>query len=130
MLLVSPLYIALAAVLLVVLSIRIILLRRKFRVGLGDKNEPSLKKAVRAQGNFSEYVPLALLLLVVLELSGSAAFYLHLAGASLLLGRIIHAWGLSQPNENLIWRQCGMLLTFLSLLLSAALLVIYQFRLL
>jgi uncharacterized protein len=130
LLMVSPLYLVFSALLLVLLSIRIILLRRTFKAGLGDKNEPSLKKAIRAHGNFTEYVPLALLMLVVMELMGVAALYLHLVGGSLLLGRVIHAWGVSQLAERLIWRLCGMLLTFFSLLVSALVLVLYWLRLL
>lgn len=124
-LLVTPLYLALAAIMLVVLSLRIIFLRKKFRAGLGDKNEPSLKKAIRAHGNFTEYVPLALLMLVALEWSGVPSLYLHLLGSCLLCGRVLHAWGVSQQHEILIWRLCGMILTFLCLLVSALLLFVH-----
>lgn len=123
-LLVSPIYIALSAVLLLVLSIRIIVLRKKYRVLFGDKDQPLLRKAIRAQANFTEYVPLALLLLVALELTVGSAIFLHLSGSCLLLGRMIHAWGLNQLHESLIWRQCGMLLTFSSLAFSSVLLLL------
>lgn len=52
------------------------------------------KAALRVQANFVENVPIALLLLLVLEIQGAASAALHICGATLLIFRILHAWGL------------------------------------
>lgn len=52
------------------------------------------KAASRVQGNFVENVPIALLLLLVLELQGAAVQALHACGATLFVLRVLHAWGL------------------------------------
>ena len=64
---ITGLYVALAALLVVVLSIRVVLCRRALRISLGDGDEKELKKRIRAQANAIEYLPLALLLLLSLE---------------------------------------------------------------
>src|SRR3546814_3661445 len=66
---VTPLYAALCGLLLMVLSVRVILLRRELKVGLGDGDQPVLRRAIRVQANGAEYVPLALILLLLLEIS-------------------------------------------------------------
>jgi uncharacterized membrane protein YecN with MAPEG domain len=65
-------------------------------------------------------VPLALLLLLVLELSGANALLLHALFIALATGRALHAWGVSHEPENFTFRVSGMLLTF-SVLIFAAL---------
>ena len=55
--------------------------------------------ALRVQANFIENVPLALLLLLVLEIQGTSSTVLHGFGASLFVFRLLHAWGLG-TNEG------------------------------
>ncbi|MDA0976963.1 MAG: MAPEG family protein [Proteobacteria bacterium] len=50
--------------------------------------------ALRVQANFVENVPIALLLLLVLEIQGLHAWFLLGCGASLFVFRVLHAWGL------------------------------------
>jgi uncharacterized membrane protein YecN with MAPEG domain len=55
----------------------------------------------RVQGNFVENVPLALIVLYLLEISGVGPFAVHLIGASLVVLRVLHAWGLGRyPGAN------------------------------
>ena len=54
---------------------------------------------LRVQANFVENVPLALVLLLLLELNGTPGEILHAFGASLVILRLLHAWGLS-TNEG------------------------------
>ncbi len=69
----------------------------------------------RAQGNFVENVPLALVLLLILELSGVSAVALHALGASLLACRGLHAWGMSRNEGANYPRLIGAQGTFLLL---------------
>jgi uncharacterized protein len=62
--------------------------------GIGTPLPPELMRPVRAHGNAAEWVPLGILLLLVLELSGAGSrFTLHLLGGSFFLGRVLHAAG-------------------------------------
>jgi uncharacterized membrane protein YecN with MAPEG domain len=74
--------------------------------------------------NFAEYVPLALILLVLAELTGAAGLTLHALGLALLIGRVLHAYGVSQAEEDYRFRVAGMALTFVALI-SGALLCLF-----
>lgn len=73
----------------------------------------------RVFGNFAEYVPIGLILLIALEFVQSPVWYLHLCGATLLIGRIFHSLGLSRAEQPDRYRIIGMVLTYISLLLSS-----------
>ena len=116
----TALYAGLLAPLFVLLSVRVIALRRSGQVALGDGGDALLARRVRVQANFAEYVPLGLILLGLSESLGASAWLLHALGLALLVGRLSHAWGMSQPREVLAFRATGMALTFGMLLVGAA----------
>lgn len=116
---VTPLYAGLLALLFIALSMRAIAARRRARLALGTGDNPALLRATRVHGNFAEYVPLALLLFLLLELQGVPALLLHALGAALLLARLVHAWGVAHTNENFRYRVAGMGLTLTMLGLAA-----------
>jgi uncharacterized membrane protein YecN with MAPEG domain len=107
---VTALYAALAALLLIALSVRVIAVRRRAGVALGDGGDAALSRRIRAHGNFIEYVPLALLLMLLMEMLGLPAWLLHALGIGLLGGRLVHAWSLSAAS--ITGRVAGMMLTF------------------
>lgn len=123
-----PLYAALLALLFVVLSVRTLLLRKNLQIGIGDAGNKQLQRAMRVHANFSEYVPLALLLLFLLETTAAPGWLLHALGSSLLLGRLLHAYGVSQQKEDLRFRVSGMALTFITLLGGAGYLLFSYLR--
>lgn len=101
------------------LSALVIMQRRRSRVGLGDGGDKHLLQLIRAHGNFSEYVPLALLLILVNELNTEFNLLQHLAGSALLLGRILHAYGLHH-HMGISWQRVwGEALTFAVLVTMA-----------
>ncbi len=116
---ITPIYAALSVFLFIYLSFRVIGFRRKHLVAIGDKDHKDLARAIRAQGNFAEYVPFALLLIYMLESGGAASWAVHALGSALLVGRLSHAYGVSQVKEDLKYRQTGMVLTFLVKLCAA-----------
>lgn len=102
------------------LSLRVVSLRRGHRIGIGDGGVPELARAIRAQANSAEYVPLALILLALLEASGRIPpAVLHAWGAILVLARAAHGIGLSRASGLSPGRFWGTLLTFLTLLSAA-----------
>jgi uncharacterized membrane protein YecN with MAPEG domain len=121
---VTSVYAALLGFVLLWLSIRVIGHRRRARIAVGTGEDKGLLRASRAQGNFTEYVPMALILLALLEISGASALILHALGAGLLGGRVAHGIGIVQHPENFRLRQIGMALTFGVLGVGAALLLL------
>src|SRR5690554_2153266 len=117
---VTSLYAALLTLLLLVLSIRIIRIRWQERVGLGIGESKALEVAVRVHGNFVEYVPLALLLLALMELAGAGAELLYGLGELLFVARVCHAIGLTRSIGTSLYRTIGVLGTFAVLIVQAA----------
>lgn len=116
---ITPIYAALVVLLFLGLSWRVILYRRANRLSLGDTGDKNLLKRMRAQANCAEYAPLALLLMVMSELTGAPALALHLMGLTLLAGRVLHALGFAATPQKIILRQLGMLLTLLMMAVTA-----------
>jgi uncharacterized protein len=123
-----PLYAALLAILFVTLSIRTLSLRRSLGIGLGDAGNEQMLRAMRVHSNFAEYVPLSLILLYLVEGQGAYPVFLHGLGLCLLIGRLSHAFGVSQKKENFRFRVVGMALTFTTLLASSAYLLFTYIR--
>lgn len=122
---VTPLYAALCGILLVVLSLRVSLLRRKYAVGIGDGGQAVLQRAIRVQGNFIEYVPTALILLLLLEVSHQVpAVALHLLGLLLVAARISHAWAYARAAGTSLGRAFGGAGTYLMVLVAAVWLLV------
>jgi len=123
---ITAFYAGLSALLLLVLKVNVIRLRWRYRVGLGEGNEPALQRAIRMHGNFIEHAPIGLVLILLLEIGGQAAGLVHGLGAALVLGRVAHAWGLAQTDGPSLGRTVGVSLTFM-VLLVAGLVAIYSF---
>ena len=110
---VTTIYAGLLALLIVWLSLRVIGLRRGRRIRLGDGGDPELQGAIRAQANATEYIPLSILLLFLLEMSGGHVALLHAGGLAIVAGRVLHARGLL--TDPLRWRVLGMQFTLFAI---------------
>ena len=117
---ITGLYAGLAGLMLIYLSIRVIGVRRQTRISVGTADNADLERAMRVQGNFVEYTPLSLLLILVIELMGFYALALHGFGIALILARLIHFLGFRSAEAPAILRMLGMVLTFTLLLALAA----------
>ncbi len=113
---VSFLYAGLLGLLLIALSAQVVLARRRFRVRLGHGTEEGMQQAVRMHANFTEYVPFAVLLLVLAEITGLPAAGVHGAGILLVVCRVLHAFGLSQSPGRTFGRFYGTAGTWLVIL--------------
>jgi uncharacterized membrane protein YecN with MAPEG domain len=116
---ITLLFASLHVLLLMCLLVPISRHRHRLRIGIGDGGDPLLQRKIRVHANFIEYVPLALLLLGLLELSGLGATWLWLSGATLLLGRVLHAVGFSRKAGYSFGRFYGTALTWCALLAMA-----------
>ena len=103
-------------------------MRRKNQIAIGHNECPEMLRAIRAHSNFAEYVPLCLFAIYLIESQGANPYFIHFLGSLLLIGRISHAYGISQINENFKFRVTGMALTFTSLLSSSLYLIVSYFK--
>ena len=117
---ITALYAGLLTLLFLVLSFRTIGARRSARVEIGDGSDQELLRRMRVHANFAEYAPLALVLMGLAESLKLPGIWLHAIGAVLLLGRAVHAYGLSQTPHVMQMRVFGMMATFTALIASAA----------
>ena len=118
--LVTPFYAALFGIMLFVLSIQTIRMRRKLQIAIGAGEDAAMERAMRVHANFCEYVPIALLLIFMMETMIGTNYWTHVMGIGLLVGRLLHAYGVSRPREDLRFRVTGMALTFTVILSSAS----------
>lgn len=110
----TPIYGSLLVILVLFLAYRITGFRRRENVGLNENNaSPQMRCAIRAHANAVENIPLALLLLLFLELNQLTPWLMHIFGLSLLLARGLHAWGLSRHSGPSFGRFYGTALTWL-----------------
>ena len=118
---ITTFYGSLLGLILIFLSALVSKNRRKAKVSLGLGDNEGLERASRAQGNFIEYVPIGLILLFLLELEIAQMWLLHLLGAMLLVGRVLHAWGISQNARVHPGRFWGTALTWGMILFTSLL---------
>ena len=98
------------------LSILVIQGRRSGKISLGDGGDNHFLGVIRAHANFAEYVPLILVLMLVAEINQAHVAVLHSAGVALLIGRLVHAYGLKHHSGASWQRVSCMLLTFIALI--------------
>jgi len=125
LLFVTPLYAALLALWFVILSVYVTVHRQRKGISLGDKSDEQMLRVIRSQGNFAEYVPLALLLMLFLEMSHFSVYLLHALGIALLGGRLLHGYALSFTPSFMFGRVAGASITW-GVLVIEALLCLYQ----
>lgn len=116
---------AIAALMLIALSVPVSLKRRKLKAAHGDAGDVGLQRLIRVQGNFTEYAPMGLILLALVEVGVTPANLLWTIGILLIAGRGLHALGMLRGAPLL--KALGMLGTFASLLISAGILLARYF---
>lgn len=117
-------YAAILGFFYVFLAYRVIFLRRSRRVSFGGGGHGDLQEAIRIHGNFGEYVPLALILLLGLELSQFPVWLVHVSGCVLVVARLLHFKGLTWGKGVTPGRFLGTFLTLTLILIEAALILI------
>jgi uncharacterized membrane protein YecN with MAPEG domain len=116
---------AIAALMLIALSVPVSLRRAKVKALSGDAGDATLQRLIRAQGNFIEYAPMGLILLALVEVGVTPAGLLWTIGMLLIIGRGLHALGMIRGS--LVVKGLGMLGTFASLVTSAFILLARYF---
>jgi uncharacterized membrane protein YecN with MAPEG domain len=115
-------YLGILGLLYAVLGLQVSRLRRGNQVLFGDGGNIKLRSAIRAHANFAEYVPIIVLMVAMLEMSGMPATRVHLMMGTLLVARLLHPLGMYVGPRTMQFQICrvgGILLTLL-VLVSAA----------
>lgn len=121
MLPITSFFAALCGFMLIGLSVNVIRTRKTLRVLIGDGGQEAMQRAVRAQANFCEYIPLALILMALLEIREVNDWLLVILGVALVVGRSAHAYSLIKVemakadapiDERIQFRKIGMFATF------------------
>ena len=115
---ITPIYIAILGLLFLPITIRVGLYRIKSSISIGTGDDPEMVRRMRGQANFIETVPMALILLIVMEVLGASNTWLHALGLTLVLGRIAHYFGLIEMAP-LAFRVIGIAATLLTILLGS-----------
>jgi uncharacterized membrane protein YecN with MAPEG domain len=118
-----PTYAAVLALIFVLLSVRVIQMRAFAKIGLGHGNNPVMERRIRVHGNFAEYVPLALLLLLCMELQSQSRILIHVLCIALIAARVVHAIGVTPVKENFPMRVASVLTTFAVLIVASVMLL-------
>ena len=113
-----------------ILSFRVIYFRLKDQVPLGHK--PDMKsrlfRAIRIHANFNEYIPLFLIILGLMEMSGINRNYILILGWTMVVGRILHVIGLERSHATSFGRFTGSFITFSTLIMASILILIHLWR--
>ena len=70
---------------------------RRFKTGIAHisgEHDETLRRRIRAHGNFTEYAPTALIALGLIEYAGAATLLVRSLAAAFFLSRLLHALGM------------------------------------
>jgi len=125
---ITMLYAGVLGLVLLGLTVRVVV---KARVGAnvpyGDGGKSELTPVVRAQANFIEYVPMAVLLMALIEYHGTSSTLMHGLGIALVVGRLLHAIGLRANTGPTFGRLAGSALTWLVIAIAAVVAIMRYF---
>jgi uncharacterized protein len=93
---VAALYVPLNAFFNIALATNVV----RYRTKLVPDTSKDLQTAIRIHGNNAEFVPLAMIMILIAELCGGKSMWLHIAGGMLLLARVSHAIGMPRKAPN------------------------------
>ncbi len=100
------------------LSARVIAGRVKHEISIGDAGNTEMAYRVRTHGNFTEYVPIFLIILALLEYSGANTTALVILAALFVVARLLHVPGMG-ADANLKLRQAGIIGSFTSIVAAS-----------
>ncbi len=110
---ITPIYAVLLTVIYIILFMRVVVERRANRFAYGDNNSPRVHAKIRASANWSEHVPITLILFLLVEVQGAPAVLLHGFGMSLVIARGLHGYSMSFAPKTIRLRVWGMSIHFL-----------------
>lgn len=116
---ITALYASILACMFLVLSYNVIFMRYRHKIAVGDGGNKEMQKLLQARANFVDYVPLALVMLLVLETQTTRPDMIHALGITIVLSRLLQGWGLSMSAGGSFGRVSGALLMHAVLVIGA-----------
>lgn len=117
----TALYAGVFALIIVALGINVTVHRARLKVPMGDGGNPQMLRMIRLHANAVEYLPLALVLMLLYEATGGAHAVLHAAGIALIVARLLQSWNMWQSPIAGFGRVSGQSLTWLTIVALALL---------
>lgn len=111
MLYITALTAAALSILCVMLAFKVIGIRRRDKISVGDGGSDELLRAIRAQANLLEYAPLTLILFACAEFNGVHWTILMILAVAFIVGRLLHPVGIKDAGAPGKARVVGMILT-------------------
>ncbi|WP_419908112.1 MAPEG family protein [Hoeflea sp.] len=121
---VTGIYASLLAIVMIVLSTRVSILRAKTGIAMLHGENTQLSEWVRRHGNFTENAPMGLILMAIVEASGASVLLLNIIGGTLLISRIAHPFGIAAKDENKVARGLGASLMAVSMLICVVFILV------
>ena len=115
---ITSLYVAIHGAIILGMAIFVARRRGAAKINLGDGGNMELLAGMRVMGNYGEYAPIVLMMILVLELMGGTSLLLHGMGATFTLGRLAHWQGLASSSGTSKGRAIGTSLSFLVILVG------------
>ncbi|MBI1360248.1 MAG: glutathione S-transferase [Alphaproteobacteria bacterium] len=119
-------YVGLLIVLMLGLKMYVGNRRGKLKVPSGETH-PEFNRATRVQLNAVEDVPVLMVGIMALAALNMPTWYIHMVGVTLLVSRILHAWGLAGSSGFSPGRLIGTAGTMLVYLAVAGALLVHSF---
>jgi uncharacterized membrane protein YecN with MAPEG domain len=120
-------YAGVNGLILLYLGLSVSLQRRATKTAILDDGKEEMIKAIRAHANAAEHIPIVLLLLIALAFLKAPMWLMHVVGATLTVGRILHAIGLYSSLGVSTARFAGATLTSIALLIGSVAALVYAF---
>ncbi len=117
---ITPIYAVPLAVLTLMLWVNVTKMRAAKSVSIGDAGDVALHEKIRRHGNFIEWVPIVLLMMLMAELRGVGDMWLHIAGILLVVSRALHPLGLKADAPKHPLRIVGNTGSLIALVICAA----------
>jgi uncharacterized membrane protein YecN with MAPEG domain len=118
---------AVYALLLTGLSLAVSLRRQNLQTAFGDAGDKILQCRVRAHGNFTEYAPMSVLVVLALSATDTADLLVWAVALVFLVTRVMHAAGMMAGQTGP--RALAMVVQHLTFLVAALVLVAQLLRL-
>jgi len=116
---ISTLYVAVLGLMFIPFTAYVGAYRAKNNILIMDGGDPEMTRRIRAQANFIETVPLAVILIILMEINGAGSTWLHSLGAVLVVARFVHYLTMVTNPANAVPRALGMLGTISVYLVSS-----------
>jgi hypothetical protein len=115
---VFALYTALNALIVLILGILVVRARVVTQTDIGDGGKPAMAGPLRAHGNATEWLPMALLMMWTFCPLGGSVWLMHGVGIPLTIGRVLHGIGLSRNTGPGPLRFAGIILTWIAYIVA------------